>query len=115
MLKAKKYKGREQYSLYIVHWRDAVFDSDDSKANESFKPEIVISVGWLLKDAKDYIVLCQDYGHDQWVRRRLTIPANMVVEKKVIRAAAPRNGRVRTQKIYRRAATRRRNKRKRRR
>jgi hypothetical protein len=94
------------YPLYVVVWKDAVFDSDDSKADQVMKPEQVMSVGWLLKDAKDHIVLCQDYGDDQWVRRRLTIPADMVIQKKEIKFGARR-------KAGRRRA-RRRNKRRRR-
>lgn len=79
-----KQKPKFQYPLYVITWRDAVFHDDDSKSDEEFEPELVISVGWLIKETENHVVICQDHGDELWVRRRLTIPAGMIVEKRKI-------------------------------
>lgn len=80
----KKQTLKYDYPIVVVKWKDAVFHDDDSKADEEFKPEIVVSVGWLIKDTEEYILICQDFGDDLWVRRRLTVPKEMIIEKILI-------------------------------
>ncbi len=69
------------YPLCVITWKDAVYSSDDSDANQQLKPSILVTVGWLIEEnpEENYITVCSDYcPKETWVRNRNTIPLEMV-------------------------------------
>ena len=76
--------------LYEVRWLDAYemesgwLDLEDAL---KIKPPEVRSVGYVLKETKEYIILAADIGSDkidQDVGRVTVIPGQWIVDKKII-------------------------------
>jgi len=76
--------------LYEVRWLDAYemesgwLDLEDAL---KIKPPEVRSVGYVLKETKEYIILAGDLGSDQIdkdVGRVTVIPGQWIVDKKII-------------------------------
>lgn len=52
--------------IYLVEWADAYGDSGwttKEKAME-LKPYLVTSIGWVLKDGAEHLILCSDIAKD---------------------------------------------------
>ena len=75
-------KKRYDYPVYVIEWLDAVFDSNDSTKSDKLPPDVVKSVGWVIYEDDECLTICQDHGKGEWVRRRLSIPVEMIIEKK---------------------------------
>ena len=79
-----------RYELYEIKWLDAYemesgwLDLEDAL---KIKPPEVRSVGYVLKETKEYIILAGDLGSDQIdkdVGRVTVIPGQWIVDKKII-------------------------------
>jgi hypothetical protein len=78
------------HELYEIKWLDAYemesgwLDLEDAL---KIKPPEVRSVGYVLKETKEYIILAADIGSDkidQDVGRVTVIPGQWIVDKKII-------------------------------
>ena len=76
--------------LYVIRWLDAYemesgwLDLEDAL---KIKPPEVRSVGYVLKETKEYIILAADIGSNQIdkdVGRVTVIPGQWIVDKKII-------------------------------
>ena len=79
-----------RYELYEIKWLDAYemesgwLDLEDAL---KIKPPEVRSVGYVLKETKEYTILAADIGSDQIdqdVGRVTVIPGQWIVDKKII-------------------------------
>lgn len=83
---------KQKYNLVEVIWDDATSLSQGWKEREDFdkeeiKPEIVLSVGFLVKQSDDYLILAMDTDGDGDHASRSQIPMGMVRKLKIIRKA----------------------------
>lgn len=63
----------------IVKWLDAQTDLGWKDPDEGKTPNpMVFSVGWMIEETKDAIVLAADIGPDMSTNRRLEIPRGML-------------------------------------
>mgnify|MGYP001619619055 CR=1 FL=1 len=74
-----------RFDLVEVIWNDATTLDGWSDKDESLVPCLVTSVGFLVQQTKDYIVLAQDLAHDGERCGRGQIPRGMVKRIKVLR------------------------------
>lgn len=72
---------KKQPKLMYVEWVDAVADVGWDYEVEATKISLVKSVGWLVRETKDEIVLAADYS-DGDTNRRMAIPKSWVRNKK---------------------------------
>ena len=83
-------KASPRSELYEIRWLDAYeMESGwlDLEEALKIKPPEVRSVGYVLKETKDYIILAADIGSNQIdkdVGRVTVIPGQWIVDKKVI-------------------------------
>ena len=83
---------KQKYNLCEVIWDDATSLSQGWKnpeefAKEPIKPEIVLSVGFVVKETEDYLILAMDTDSDGDHASRSQIPKGMVRSMKVLRKA----------------------------
>lgn len=69
--------------LIIVHWLDIVhgyYDGwcDAKKKAKNFKPALMRSVGWLVKEKKTHLTLCQNLCKDGDGFSLVTIPRGCI-------------------------------------
>jgi len=64
-----------------VEWVDAVADVGWNYEVEETKISLIKSVGWLVRETKDEIVLAADYSEGD-TNRRMAIPKSWVRNKK---------------------------------
>ena len=85
-----KSKANPRSELYEIRWLDAYemesgwLDLEDAL---KIKPPEVRSVGYVLKETKEYIILAADIGSNQIdkdVGRVTVIPGQWIVDKKII-------------------------------
>lgn len=74
---------KKQPKLMYVEWVDAVADVGWDDEPEKTSISIIKSVGWLVKDTKEEIVLAADYSEGD-TNRRMAIPKAWVRNKKTI-------------------------------
>lgn len=72
-------KGKKQYKMVVVTWRDAVhsFGWQDNEEPE-FDEDTCKSVGWLLKRDKKFVTLAQTVGMDNANAQLIQIPSGMI-------------------------------------
>ena len=82
-----KIKVKRIYPLVEVTWNDAteLKEWKEEHEEEEMKPCPILSVGFLVKKTKDYIVIAQDLSHDRMRNGRSQIPRAMVKQIKVLR------------------------------
>lgn len=90
--RAKLKRPAQKYPLVEVWWDDATSISQGWQTKEVFdkeeiKPEIVLSVGFLVKDAEAHIILAMDTDGDGDHASRSQIPKGMVRHMKILRKA----------------------------
>ena len=74
-----------KYNLYRVDWIDAHSNGGWSLPKDiNIKPLKVNSVGWLIKDTKDYIVLAQNMSSSGNCADRIHIPKKWIQKKRKI-------------------------------
>ena len=80
---------KQPYPMVEVIWDDAAGHDDQWAQGEDFpvKPELVISVGFLVLKNNKYIVIAQDIDADGKHNGRTQIPRGMVKKMKVLRRA----------------------------
>jgi len=88
---------RQLYPLVEVIWDDATslsqnWENKDEFAKKPLKPEIVLSVGFLVKESDDYLVLAMDTDSDGDHASRSQIPKGMVRKLKILRKEDKDNG-----------------------
>ena len=76
-----------RYPIVEIVWDDAAGHDDMWLDKVVTKPELIISVGFLLLKSKDYIVIAQDLDEDGKHNGRSQIPRGMVRKIKVLRKA----------------------------
>lgn len=74
---------KKQPKLMYVEWVDAVADVGWDYEVEATKISLIQSVGWLIKENKDEIVLAADYSEGD-TNRRMAIPKSWIRNKKVL-------------------------------
>jgi hypothetical protein len=74
---------KKQPKLMYVEWVDAVADVGWDYEVEATKISLIQSVGWLVKENKDEIVLAADYSEGD-TNRRMAIPKSWIRNKKVL-------------------------------
>lgn len=72
---------KKQPKLMYVEWVDAVADVGWDYEVEATKISLIQSVGWLVRETKDEIVLAADYSEGD-TNRRMAIPKSWVRNKK---------------------------------
>ena|SRR5260370_38398362 len=82
----------QKYPLVEVWWDDATHLDMGWKTQEEFKkeslhPEIVLSVGFLIAETQDHVVLAMDVDKEGQHNQRGQIPRSMVKHTRVIRKA----------------------------
>ena len=78
----------QHYPLVEVIWDDAAGLKDGWKAtHESLDPYIALSVGFLLRDTGEHILIAQDTDENGSHNGRTQIPRGMVKHIKVLRKA----------------------------
>lgn len=80
----------QKYPLVEVIWDDATSISQGWKNKEEFdkeliRPEIVMSVGFLVKDSAEHIILAMDTDSDGDHASRSQIPKGMIKKIKILR------------------------------
>ena len=80
----------QQYPLVEVWWDDASSLPHGWKTSEEFKqevmrPEIVMSVGFLITETPDHIVIAMDVDKEGQHNQRSQIPKGMVKRMRVIK------------------------------
>lgn len=75
--------------IVIVAWDDAHAEGNGSWTTISSiddKPYRVVSIGWLLEDAKpDHVTLVQSLGCDDSIDAVIHIPLGMIVSQRTVR------------------------------
>ena len=83
---------KSEWSLVVIHWRDA-FDGENGWTDlEKYTPEdtTVVTVGWLIPDVlQGYITLVNSYFPDEvedpkTVGMPIHIPVGMVIDTKIL-------------------------------
>lgn len=82
----------QSYPLIEVWWDDAAALTHGWKTREEFekesiKPEVMISVGFLLKETDDHIIIAMDLDRDGASNQRSQIPKGMMKNLRVLRKA----------------------------
>jgi hypothetical protein len=74
------------YPLVEVLWDDAteLKDWKEEHEEEDLKPCLILSVGFLVKQTKSHVVICQDLSYDGMRNGRSQIPRGMVKQIKVL-------------------------------
>ena len=75
------------YPIVEIIWDDAT-ELDGWKElheEEETKPCLILSVGFLVKQTKNHIVIAQDLSHDRMRNGRSQIPRGMVKQLKVLK------------------------------
>ena len=85
--KIKKVKRPFQYyDLYEVWWDDAAgLRNGWMERTEHPKPQMVISVGFLISETEDHIIIAQDTDPDGQHNGRTQIPRGMIKHAKILR------------------------------
>jgi len=83
---------KQIYNLCEVIWDDAAALTHGWKTKEEFEkesiiPELMISVGFLIKESKEHIVIAMDVDRDGGSNQRSQIPRSMVKKIKILRKA----------------------------
>jgi len=63
-----------------VKWRDSQIYSYEEKINEKRSVAIIESVGFVIEDTKDYIILTRDYLNEETVRGTIVIPKENIIK-----------------------------------
>jgi len=71
----------------LVTWVDSAGTAhwDDIKEAEELEPVICETIGFLVKETKDYITVVQSYANQEGVMHALSIPKVAVTKKKFIK------------------------------
>lgn len=82
----------QTYSLVEVIWDDAAALTHGWKTKEEFDkesviPELMISVGFLIKETPEHIIIAMDVDRDGGSNQRSQIPRSMVKNIRIIRKA----------------------------
>ena len=86
----RQLKANSRGQLYEVRWLDAYeMESGWHSLKDAMKttPPEVLSVGYVLKETKEYLLLAADIGSDKMdndVGRVTVIPGQWIVDKKII-------------------------------
>ena len=79
---------KTKYPLVMVQWDDAAGLRDGWKStHEKPSPYIALSVGWLIYDGPDHILIAQDTDEEGSHNGRTQIPRGMVKNIKILRKA----------------------------
>lgn len=80
----------KNFPLVIVNWIDAATDNGWTDTDEAhdFTPPACVTVGFLVADKPDHIVLAQSHGGDE-MGNRWTIPRGMVTAMRVLDVGEP--------------------------
>jgi hypothetical protein len=83
------------YKLYYVEWMDAASNEGWVSPDDDTSPEIIISVGWLIKETEVYITLANSMHKNAagQVGGTMTIPNGMIINKKEVKLSASRKPR----------------------
>ena len=85
---AKVKRPRQLFDLCEVWWDDAsALRHGWLEITEELKPQMVLSVGFLIKETEHYIMIAQDTDHQGMHNGRSQIPRGMVKNIKVLRKA----------------------------
>ena len=92
---AKLKRPAQAYPLVEVWWDDATGCTQGWIDNKDLKiePTIVLTVGFLIKETEEYVIVASDIDHQKQHNGRTQIPKGMVKVMKVLkRADAEVNG-----------------------
>lgn len=83
---------KQKYPLVEVIWDDATslsqgWKNKDEFAKEELVPEIVLSVGFVVKETDDHLILAMDTDSDGDHASRSQIPKGMIKKIKVLKKA----------------------------
>jgi hypothetical protein len=89
---SKSKRPNQSYPLVEVWWDDAAalthgWKTKEEFERESIKPEIMISVGFLLKETEDHVIIAMDLDKDGASNQRSQIPKGMMRKLKILRPA----------------------------
>jgi hypothetical protein len=82
----------QTFPLVEVVWDDAAAMTHGWKTKEEFDkesviPELMLSVGFLIKETPDHIIIAMDVDRDGGSNQRSQIPRSMVKKIKILRKA----------------------------
>ena len=76
----------QKYDLILLCWNDASALSDGWKDEiEPDEPKLALSVGFLLRETKEHIVIAQDLDPHGHHNGRSQIPKGMIKHRQVLR------------------------------
>ena len=81
---SKSSKGQYKYPLVIIQWDDAESSDGWEEAPTELIPSIAISVGFLVRQTENYILLAQSYDNGH-TNGRFQIPKTLIKETKEIK------------------------------
>ena len=75
---------RFKYRIFIVRWDDAESDSSwVEEPHSPLKPTIAVTIGFLIADQEDYVLIADSYfedPHSKTISNTTKIPRKMIVE-----------------------------------
>ena len=87
----------QKYDLVEIIWDDAAGLTHGWKTKEEFDkesivPELMLSVGFLIKESPDHIIIAMDVDRDGGTNQRSQIPRSMIKKIKILRKEDKANG-----------------------
>lgn len=81
-------KPQKKYKLVVIEWADAQSDCEwetvDRVITWSEKDCMIFEIGWLICEAKEYLVICSQIGEDGDLGNRTKIPKQWIRSQKEI-------------------------------
>jgi len=87
-LKKEMYMTIKTKTMVLVKWKDIISKDEWQKYREAecTKPQLFVSIGWLIRRNKDYLVIASCYSpEDDTVGTVTSIPTGTLVEVKELR------------------------------
>ena len=76
----------DKYKYKLVHltWDDAQSDMGWEEVPEKLEPSIAITVGFLIRETKDHLLIASTYDEDT-TNARIQIPKKMILTRKEVK------------------------------
>lgn len=76
-----------KFKLLEIKWDDASFDDgwEADKDKEELTPQVAISVGFLIRETKDHLLLASTHDEEGSTNGRFQIPKKMIINRKEIK------------------------------
>jgi len=69
----------KERKILLIRWHDATSYGEEWQSNGKFKPVDTLTVGFLMKETKKRITVCQSYADNKQINQVLTIPRGCIL------------------------------------